>query len=154
MEVLKREARWGRLGAGEASMFPEREDWNRVSYRMIGCCFKVHRLLGPGLLESVYEDSVALELARQGLAFVRQYPVPVEYDGEIVGNPLRLDFLVEDTVVLEIKAVETLHNIHKTQLLTYLKLTNRPLGLLINFNTESLRQGIKRVIHTPSFPSV
>lgn len=130
-------------------MLPKPEDWNRVSYRITGCCFNVHRRLGPGLLESVYEDSVASEMSKRGLTFYRQHPVPVEYDGEIVGNPLRLDFLVEDTVVLEVKAVETLHNIHRTQLLTYLRLTQRPLGLLINFNTISLQQGIKRVIRTP-----
>lgn len=109
----------------------------------------MHRRLGPGLLESVYEDSIASEMTRQGLVFERQRPVPVEYNGEIVGDPLRLDFLIEDTVVIEIKAVETVHSVHTKQILTYLKLANKPLGLLVNFNTTNLQQGIKRVIHTP-----
>ena len=134
-------------------MLPKLEDWNRVSYRVIGCCFNVHRRLGPGLLESVYEDSLALEMMRQGLSFEQQRAVPVHYDGEIVGDSLRLDFLIEDTVVLEVKAVEALQKIHGVQLLTYLKLTRRPLGLLVNFNTISLQQGIKRVIHTPESSS-
>jgi GxxExxY protein len=124
------------------------EEWNRVSHRILGCCLSVHRQLGPGLLESVYEDSVAREMTRQGLSYERQFPVPVEYDGEIVGLPLRLDFLVEDTVVLEIKAIEEIHRVHSAQVLTYLKLTGRPLGLLVNFNRALLREGIKRLILT------
>ena len=122
------------------------ENWNRISYRILGCCLCVHRSLGPGLLESVYEDSVAREMTRQGLSYQRQLPVPVEYDGEVVGDPLRVDFLVEDAVVLEIKAVEKFHAVHTAQVLTYLKLIKRPLGLLVNFNTALLREGIRRLI--------
>ena len=131
-------------------MLPTPDQWNAISYRILGCCFQVHSHLGPGLLESVYDDALAMEMSSRGLTFERQLPVPVQYKDEIVGDSLRLDFLVEDTVVIEIKAVETLHKIHATQLLTYLKLTKKPLGLLLNFNTSSLRSGIKRIINTPN----
>lgn len=127
----------------------EEEKWNELSYRVIGCCLAVHRELGPGLLESVYEDSLAAEMEVQQIGFERQYPVPVLYTGRPVGEPLRLDFLVEDTIVLEVKAVDQTHRVHWAQVLTYLKLTKRPIGLLVNFNTASLREGIKRVILTP-----
>ena len=129
-------------------MLPDMELWNGISYRILGCCFQVHRHLGPGLLESVYDDALAMEMTMQGLVFERQKPVPVQYKDEAVGDALRLDFLVEDTVVVEVKAVEELHKVHGTQVLTYLKLTKKPLGLLVNFNTTSLRHGIKRIIQT------
>lgn len=105
------------------------------------------------MLESVYEDSVALELDRQGIQYSRQLPVPVHYSGEIVGDPLRLDFLIENTIVLEIKSVERLHSVHVSQVLTYIKLTSKPLGLLVNFNTTYLRQGIQRIINSPNYHS-
>lgn len=125
------------------------EIYNPLSFKIIGCCLTVHRRLGPGLLESVYEDSVAMEMAIQGLEFQRQVSVPVEYSGKIVGDPLRLDFLIGDLVVLEIKSVDKFHPVHTAQVLTYLKLTKRPLALLVNFNTAYLRDGIKRFLMTP-----
>lgn len=124
-------------------------EWNELSHRVIGCCLAVHRRLGPGLLESVYDGNVALELGRQGLRFERQLEVPVHYSEIVVGDPFRLDFLVEDTIVVEVKSVDSLHRVHEAQVLTYLKLTARPLGLLINFNVALLREGIRRIIHTP-----
>ena len=127
----------------------DEEKRNELSYRLIGCCLAVHRELGPGLHESAYEDSLAAEMSVQKIRFERQYPVPVLYGGKPVGDPLRLDFLIEGCIVLEVKAVDQTHRVHWAQVLTYLKLTRLPLGLLVNFNTASLREGIKRVILTP-----
>lgn len=110
------------------------------------CCFAVHRNLGPGLLESIYEICLEHEFKKRGLAYQRQLMLPVHYDGIELDAGLRLDFLVEDEIVLELKAVESLLPLHQAQLLTYLKLTNKHLGLLINFNTALLKQGFKRVI--------
>jgi GxxExxY protein len=134
-------------------MLAEIDRWNALSHQIIGCCLAVHRRLGPGLLESVYDDSVAEEFTIRGIEFQRQLPVPVKYFGKVVGTPLRLDFLIGDTVVLEIKAIESLQRVHSAQILTYLKLTAKPLGLLINFNVPQLREGIRRIIHTAPFLS-
>lgn len=108
--------------------------------------FAVHRKLGPGLLEIIYEEALCLELTRQGLKVVRQKLVPVLYDDVRLGTDLRLDILVNDCVIIEVKAVEALLPIHKAQLFTYLKLTGLRLGLLMNFNVELMRDGFVRVI--------
>ena len=129
-------------------MLIEESEWNALSHLVLGCCLTIHRKLGPGLLESVYADCLASEMRRRKLNFVREFAVPVHYEGEVVGEPLRLDFLIEDTVVLEVKAVEVLHRVHSSQVLTYLKLIGRPLGLLVNFNVALLREGIRRLILT------
>jgi GxxExxY protein len=113
---------------------------------IIGAAIEVHRHLGPGLLESVYETCLARELALQGIAFERQKAVPIEYKGVKMDAGHRLDFLVEGRVVVEVKAVDEIAPVHAAQVLSYLRSGAYRLGLLINFNVEILRQGIKRIV--------
>ncbi len=120
---------------------------NDLTEKIIGCAIKVHRGLGPGLLESAYEVCLFHELTRAGLKVERQVKVPIIYDSIQIDADYYIDILVEDTVVLELKAVEHLLPIHEAQLLTYLKLANKRLGLLINFNVTLLKNGIKRRIN-------
>ena len=112
-----------------------------------GACIEIHRQLGPGLLESVYEECLCHELALQEIRFSRQHPLPVVYKGIRLEGGYRLDVLVENSLVLELKAVEALLPVHEAQLLTYLKLSGLPLGLLLNFNVPILKQGIKRIVN-------
>lgn len=119
---------------------------NALSQTIIGAATKVHRHLGPGLLESAYEECLAYELAQQQVSFARQYPVPVTYKDVNLDCGFRIDLLVSRLVVVELKAVERMLPIHQAQVLTYLKLTGCKLGLLINFNVPVLRQGIKRLV--------
>jgi GxxExxY protein len=121
---------------------------DEVTQRIIGAAIEVHRTLGPGLLESVYEECLEHEFRLRKVPFERQRRVPIAYKGHPVGVDLRMDFLVEDLVVVELKAIEKLLPVHGAQLLTYLRLTDKPLGLLINFNVSLLREGIRRVIHS------
>ncbi len=114
---------------------------------MIGAAIEVHRILGPGYIESVYEEALALELEQRGISFSRQCAVTVMYKGREIGKA-RLDFLVGERVVLEIKAVDSLVPVHRAQLISYLRATGLELGLLINFNQEVLRDGIRRVANT------
>ncbi|HMU13227.1 MAG TPA: GxxExxY protein [Flavobacteriales bacterium] len=120
---------------------------NEISSLVIKAAIAVHRALGPGLLESVYQVCLLAELKSMGLRALEQVAVPIVYRGERLANDLRIDLLVEDLVIVEIKAVEELHPIHTAQLLTYLKLTNKKLGLLINFNTTKLIDGLERVMN-------
>ncbi len=122
-------------------------DENTLSNRVIGAAIEVHRILGPGLLESVYELALERELALQGMMAHRQRPVSLEYKGVSLGDGFRLDILVNDLLLAEIKAVEQVLPLHEAQLLTYLRLTGKKLGLLINFNTRTLKDGIKRVVN-------
>ncbi len=119
---------------------------NRITEEIIGASIEVHRALGPGLLESAYEECLAHEMGLHGLGFDRQMPLPVTYKGVNLDCGYRLDFLVEKSVVLELKAVERIEPIHEAQLLTYLKLGGWKLGLLINFNVPILKDGIRRRI--------
>jgi GxxExxY protein len=114
--------------------------------RLLDAAFEVHRKLGPGLLESVYEICVCHELTKAGVAFQRQVLLPIKYDDIQIDAGLRLDVVVENEVIAEIKAVETILPVHEAQLLTYLKLSGMRLGFLINFNVPLLKAGIKRVI--------
>lgn len=116
-----------------------------ISERIIGCAIEVHRVLGPGLLESAYEEALCLEMGIRGVSFKRQVSVPVLYKGQPIGD-YRLDLLVEDTLVVEIKSVERMDPLFVAQLLTYLRATGKRVGLLINFNSRLLREGIKRVV--------
>ena len=118
----------------------------RVATEVVDSAFKVHSTLGPGLLESVYEICLAHELSKRGLKFQTQVAFPIVYDGVRLDAGLRIDFLVENQLVVELKAVETMLPIFEAQLLTYLKLTNKRLGLLINFNVSKIKDGIKRII--------
>jgi GxxExxY protein len=120
---------------------------NEISGRIIACALKVHTAIGPGVLESVYQTCLLHELQKAGLSVHAQVALPVEYDGLRLDSGYRLDLLVENTVIVELKCVETLLPIHKAQLLTYLRLANKPLGLLLNFNVVHLREGIKRVLN-------
>ena len=120
---------------------------NALSEKIIGCAIKVHRTLGPGLLESTYEVCLVHELKKAGLKVERQVSLPVIYDGIKLDAGYQLDVLVEDAVIVELKSVENLLPIHEAQLLTYLKLANKKLGLLINFNVTLLKNGIKRKIN-------
>lgn len=112
--------------------------------KIIGAAIEVHRQLGPGLLESVYQACLAQELRLRGIAFQREQPLPVKYKGIDVDCGFRLDFIVEDKVVVELKAVEQVHEVHVAQLLTYLKLTGCRVGFIINFNVPVLKKGIIR----------
>lgn len=118
----------------------------QLSHLVIGAALKVHKELGPGLIESVYERCLCYELQKVGLVYERQMAVPVVYDGMKLDADLRLDIWVEKSLVIEVKAVEATLPIHQAQLMTYLKLTGNRLGLLINFNVPLLKNGIKRVI--------
>ena len=120
---------------------------NDLTEKIIGCAIKVHRVLGPGLLESAYEVCLLHELRKAGLKAERQLALPVIYEGLRLDADYFIDILVEDTVVLELKSVEHLLPIHEAQLLTYLKLANKKLGLLINFNVTLFKNGIKRRIN-------
>ena len=117
-----------------------------LTENIIGAAIEVHRELGPGLLESAYEECLCLEMVRRGIAFERQKALPVIYKGTLVDCAYRLDIVVEGTVILELKSVETLSRLHEAQLLTYLKLSGIKIGLLLNFNVQVLGNGIRRIV--------
>lgn len=116
-----------------------------LTERTIGCAIEVHRHLGPGLLESVYETCLAEELDSSGLEVKRQVHLPVKYKGRVLESALRLDLLVEDAVIVEVKSLEKIEPVHPAQLLSYLRLTGLRVGLLINFNVAVLKDGIRRI---------
>ena len=120
---------------------------NQISEQIIGCAIEVHRVLGPGLLESIYEEALYFELQQAGLEVQKQVPVAVHYKNNRLKTDLRLDLLIENLVIVELKAVDQLNRVHDAQLLTYLKMKKLWLGLLINFNTPMLKQGIKRLVN-------
>ena len=120
---------------------------NDLSYLIRGAAFKVHSALGPGLLESVYEVALSHELTKRGLEVRNQVGIPFVYDEINFNIGFRLDIIVNDKVIIEIKSVEELKDVHHKQLLTYLKLTNKKLGLLINFNVMSVKNGIIRIVN-------
>lgn len=120
---------------------------DQLSKIIIGAAIEVHRALGPGLLESAYESCLCRELSLRDVPIQRQVELPLEYKGIIVDCAYRLDLVIDDCVIVELKAVQQLEPIHEAQLLTYLRLTGIRLGLLINFNVAVLRQGIKRLVH-------
>lgn len=121
-------------------------DANNITKIVIGAAIDVHRVLGPGLLESVYEECLCYELSLQGLNFCRQVILPIQYKNKQLDAGYRLDLWVENKVVIELKSVDKLMSIHDAQLLTYMKLINSSVGLLINFNVPVLKQGIRRKV--------
>jgi GxxExxY protein len=127
-------------------ILPVPAELDLLAKTVVDAAFKVHSALGPGLMESVYEICLAHELKKRGLKFQTQAAFPVVYDGVRLDTGLRLDVLVEDQLVVELKAVETMLPVFEAQLLTYLKLTGKRLGLLINFNVPKIKEGIKRII--------
>ena len=119
---------------------------NDLSYKIIGCAYKVHTELGPGMLESTYEVCLEYELLKAGLKVERQKALPVIYDEIKLEAGYRIDLLVENQIILELKAVDEIAPIHKAQLMTYLKLSGLKLGLLLNFNVQDMKKGIQRII--------
>ncbi|MBR5193503.1 MAG: GxxExxY protein [Bacteroidaceae bacterium] len=117
---------------------------NELTYKIIGCAYDVHKALGPGLLESTYEKCLCFELEKLGIKYEKQKELPINYKGMAIDNGYRIDILVEDKIVIELKSVEILQPIHSAQLMTYLKLSQKKLGLLINFNVTNLQNGIRR----------
>jgi GxxExxY protein len=117
-----------------------------LGHAVVDSAFKVHKHLGPGLLESVYEHCLAHELSKRHIHVERQVPVPIVYDGDRLESGLRLDLLVNDSIVIEIKAVEKMIPVYQAQMLTYLKLSGKRLGFLINFNVPLIRDGIRRFV--------
>ena len=130
------------------------EELKQVTGKIVACAIRVHSALGPGLLESVYEKCLRHELEKSGLRVQAQVWLPVEYDGVLIEGGYKIDLLVEDAVLVELKVVEQILEIHKAQLLSYLKLSNKRVGLLINFNVVHLRDGIRRLINSPRFVTV
>ena len=130
-------------GYVDEEMEPDPE-LNRITNAIIGAAIAVHRVLGPGHLESAYEKALAIEFTYRGIRFQQQVPVTLSYRGEVVGEG-RLDFLVEGRVVLDLKAVSTIVDIFRTQMISYLKITKLKLGIILNFNVPLLRQGIARI---------
>ena len=120
---------------------------NEITGEIVDAAYKIHTRLGAGLLESVYEAVMAYELKKRELRFERQKPIPVVYEGVNLGEGFRADFIVENLVIIELKSVEIVTPVHKKQLLTYLSLTNKHLGLLINFNTDLIKNGITRIVN-------
>jgi GxxExxY protein len=120
---------------------------NEISGLVVDECVRIHRELGPGLLESVYETVLAAAMARHGLKIDRQLPVDINYDGMCFSGAFRIDLLIGGLLIVEIKSVERLSNLHAKQLLTYLRLTRREVGLLLNFSGETMREGIRRVVN-------
>ncbi|MFV8442917.1 GxxExxY protein [Flavobacterium sp. LB2P44] len=118
-----------------------------LTYQIRGCIFNVYNKLGPGLFESVYESALCYELDKAGLKYKRQLELPVRYEDVILDVAFRIDILVENKVIIELKSVEELTKVHYKQIITYLKLTTIPLGLLVNFNTDSIKENIKRIVN-------
>ena len=122
-------------------------DINQLSSKIIGAAIQVHKALGPGLLESAYEKCICYELSYQGFSFERQKPLAINYKGVKLDCGYRLDIVVENTIILELKSCEKIEPIHKAQLLTYLKLSGLNLGLILNFNVPVMRDGIVRIVN-------
>jgi GxxExxY protein len=122
-------------------------NYEKLTEAIIGAAIEVHKQLGPGLMESVYEECLCYELSIRGIAFQRQVSLPVRYKKVKLDCGYRMDVVVEETVVLELKAIEQLHPLHEAQLITYLKLSQKPVGLVINFNVPVLKDGIIRRVN-------
>ena len=120
---------------------------NQLSYQIRGAIFEVYNTLGPGLLETVYEEALCFELHQRGLKVERQLEVPIRYKEASLSTPLRLDVIVEDQIIIELKSVKEHLDVHYKQLLTYLRLMNKSLGILVNFNTDDISSSIRRVIN-------
>ena len=131
----------------------DRGDVEELARQAIDTGFHIHRELGPGLFESVYEALLALKLAEIGLSVQRQAPIAIEYEGVPLGEGFRADLLVENRLLIEVKSLERLSPLHTKQLLTYLRLVQQPLGLLMNFGGDTFREGVKRVVNDHESPS-
>ena len=118
-----------------------------LTYQIRGAIFDVYNTLGPGLLESVYEEALVFELKERGLKVERQMEVPIRYKGNELKTPLRLDLLIENTIIVELKSVEEMKPVFAKQLLTYLRLLNKHVGLLVNFSAMNMQEGIQRIVN-------
>ncbi len=127
---------------------------NEITGRIIGAAIEVHRHLGPGLLESAYEECLCYELNQMGLQFQRQLPLPIQYKGVRLTSAHNMDLMVENAIVVEIKATEGMAPVHSAQLLTYLKFSDKRVGLLINFNVPVLKDGLKRIVNHYTGPAI
>lgn len=125
---------------------PIDEATDRLATIIVDCAYKVHMELGPGLLESIYETCLCYELKKRGIPFERQVTIPVMYDGTTMGEGFRADIIVDDKIIIELKAVDEMLPVFQAQILTYLKITKKRLGLLINFNVSVFKRGIRRII--------
>ena len=122
------------------------EDINQLTYQIIGCAYEVHKTLGPGLLESTYETCLCYELEKAGIKYEKQKELIINYKGVRIDNGYRIDILVENDIIIELKSVEALLPVHTAQIMTYIKLSKKRIGLLINFNVTNLQNGIHRYI--------
>jgi GxxExxY protein len=120
---------------------------NEIAKQIVDAAYRVHTTLGPGLFEIVYEVALAHELTKRGLSVVRQQPIPIKYDSITFDEGFRADLIVEDKVIIEVKSIENVAKVHKKQVLTYLRLTGKRLGLLINFGGELIKDGTTRVVN-------
>lgn len=128
----------------------DEKGFNELTSKIIEAAINVHAELGPGLLESVYQTAMTIELRLMGMQIEAEVPLPVIYRGvKIADDGFRLDLLIEDVIIVELKSVDSIQPVHKKQLLTYLKLARKPLGLLINFNKPLLKEGIVRIVNSP-----
>ena len=122
-------------------------DLNALATAVVDCCFHVHTHLGPGFFEKIYEDALCEEMQERNISFQRQMPFTIMYKTKPLGTSFRFDLVVEDQILLELKAVEQLHAIHQSQIYAYLKAANMPLGFLINFNVDRIKNGIGRYLN-------
>jgi len=130
-------------------MFTEdyKNSCNKISEKIIGCAIEVHKILGPGLLESSYEACLCFELAQKKIDFIRQMTLPINYKGNLIDTGYRIDVMVDEKVIIELKAIDSISPVHRSQLISYFKLSNKWLGLLINFNVKVLKNGIVRIVN-------
>lgn len=131
-------------------MLDAKQDSERINFlteKIIGCAIEVHKAIGPGSLESAYEECLCYELAQNGLKFERQIPLPVVYKGVKLDCGYKLDVIVEDTIIIELKAVDRIIAIHEAQLLSYLRMLDLRVGLILNFHSSVLKEGIKRIVN-------
>lgn len=127
---------------------PKIIDWNRLDAlgkEIVNAAFNIHKKMGPGLLESIYEECFCIELSKKNIFYEFQKPLHLSYDGVLLKNQFRLDLIIENTIIIELKSVESLLSLHHAQILSYLKLTDCKLGYLINFNVPLIKDGIKRI---------
>jgi GxxExxY protein len=120
---------------------------NNLTYKIIGCAIEVHKNMGPGLLESIYEACFIEELKENNIKVRNQVAVPIQYKNKTLANPLRIDLLIENCIIVELKAIETMIPLFDAQLLTYMKLTEKPKGILINFNTTNITKDLKQFVN-------
>jgi GxxExxY protein len=125
----------------------DREALDRITLAIIQAAIEVHKILGPGLLENLYRECLVFELSERGLKVIAEEPIPIFYRGKLLNGKYKIDLFVEDAVVVELKAVEAVLPVHCAQVLTYLRLTEKSVGLLLNFNVSYLRQGVRRIVN-------